>query len=605
MDKQLSAQAILAEVKSVQTNSSALRRKAESAIVFVATAVSLVSGIAGFVSAFQNPDKKNFILGLVLCAVLLLVVRIMRSRRRFAAHVPYIAAQQQIHLGEAFATRLAPRVRITPIGHLAARLLRTLDNIAWVLLVAGLTVSAGAIFILSAFGLYRAAQSELHMLDLIMLIGLVRPIRSAFAGITHLRRKKSGERQRVETFSKSFHYAVDSVHEYIDKLGHSTAGMLHASASAMNKASVGIATTASTVAVSVAVSGMGLASAHVAPQAVIATGEVIPLPPAVVEFTGPEGHDAALRGAVFYGCVGTLLDNGQHADAQCHAAVQQSDERCASWQGGELPPECANALSGVLPQVVDSMQSRAAGGEADELRPAEDAGGQQNDANTPAGTPPQDNQSDTTATRATPGPCVAQSQNKPCPPERVTEVSKLGERATLTPPSSDNRPLLDGTQGPPPPLDGTQGPLPPRDGTKGPQPPPLEGTQGPPPPPLEGTQGLPPPPLEGTPGPPPPPLEGTQGPPPPPLEGTQGPPPPPLEGTQGPPPPRPTDGLPPPRPTDVPPPQPTDGLPPPRPTDVPPPRPTDVPPPRPTDVPPPRPTGVPPPRPTDRPKPVR
>ena len=490
MDSYLSADAILAQVPQAHTKSAAGKRKFESAVVFVATIASLATGVIGFVDAYQQPGKQNFLLGLVGCAVVLLMVRFMQWRRRFAAHVPYIAAQTQVPIGSDFLDLLASRVIVSRMAHLFAWFVRKLDNLAWLLLVSTLSLSAGAVFVLSAFGLYTAFQNQLDVIDLVLLIGLVRPLRSAVSGIQRFRRQSTGSRQRVQTFSKSFHYAVESVHVYIDKLSQSTVGVLNASASAASKVSVGLATTASTVVVSVAVSGVGLASAHVAPQAVIATGEVIPLPPAVVQFAGPEGREAEIRGAVFYGCVGSLLDNAQPADEQCQTAVQQSNDSCLGWQGGALPPECANALSGVLPQVVDSMQSNGSGENVDGSRGKEGDPRNPTDPNRPPRDPQQQNQADSGAPGTKSGPCVAAPGSRPCPSENPAGQSG-GQ------PGQQPLPSQGGSPGGPPPPGRTPG-SPPPGGSDG-APPSEGGTPGSPPggsdgaPPSEGgTSGSPP-----------------------------------------------------------------------------------------------------------------
>ena len=604
MVDQLSVDAIVAQIPRAQASSAARKRKIQAAVVFIATAVSLVTGVVGFISAYQMPDKQNFVVGLLLCACLLLFVRVLRWRRTFTAVVPYIPAQNEIEIGDSFATRLAPRVRVSPTARRVAAMLRRLDTVAWGVLVSALVLSAGAIFVLSAFGLFNALQNELRVIDLIMVIGMVRPFRSIVTGISRIRKQDAATRRRAQTFSKSFYYAVESFHLYVDKLSQSTAGVLQASSSAANKLSVGLATTASTVAVSVAVSGMGLASAQVAPQAIIATGEVIPLPPVVVEFTGPEGREATIRGAVFYGCVGTLIDAAQPVDAQCQTAVQQASDACATWDGGALPPECANALSEVPPAVMQSIESTVP---VQQDPPPDKSDGAPNNADTPPKSAPnllqgvettqvpaRVKQVSTAVPTQTQAPCDAAAEGRPCPQERAPENPAQDDRGQNAPP-----PPLDGTPGRPPRSEGTPDGPPPLDGTPG-QPPRPEGTPDGPQP-LDGTPGRPPRP-EGTPDGPPP-LDGTPGPIQPP-EGTPGAPPPPLDGTPDQPPrPEGTPGGPPPRVTDVPRPEGTPGGPPPRATDIPQPRATDVPPPRATDVPPPRATDVPPPRATDVPPP--
>ena len=203
MDSYLSADAILAQVPQAHTKSAAGKRKFESAVVFLATIASLATGVIGFIDAYQQPGKQNFLLGLGGCAVVLLLVRFMQWRRRFATHVPYIAAQTQVPIGSDFLDLLAARVIVSRIAHLFARFVRKLDNLAWLLLVSALSLSAGAVFVLSAFGLYKAYQNQLDVIDFVLLIGLVRPLRSAVSGIQRFRRQSTGSRQRVQTFSKS------------------------------------------------------------------------------------------------------------------------------------------------------------------------------------------------------------------------------------------------------------------------------------------------------------------------------------------------------------------------------------------------------------------
>jgi cell division protein FtsX len=69
------------------------------------------------------------------------------------------------------------------------RCVRIIDNIGWVLLAMVLTLAAGAVFVFSAFGLYEAIRTEVSILDVVMIIGLVRPLNSTLNGLKKLKQK--------------------------------------------------------------------------------------------------------------------------------------------------------------------------------------------------------------------------------------------------------------------------------------------------------------------------------------------------------------------------------------------------------------------------------
>ncbi|MCX6015806.1 MAG: hypothetical protein NT020_09515, partial [Chloroflexales bacterium] len=348
-----------------------------------------------------------------------------------------------------------------------------------------------------------------------------------FNGLKKLQQKKIGTRRRVGTFSKSLHYVIKSVNHFIQRLHLSTAEIVRTSTAAVSHVGGSIATTASTVALSVTVSGMGLASAQVAPSAVIATGQVIPLPPVIANMAGPAGHDVAVRGAVFYGCMGNILDGNQHsADENCQQAVQQANDSCAGWQGGPLPQECAQAINQVLPQAVERIESTLPQPHLDGLNGNKTMPPDGPNGNNPH--PPDTNglspinQSPLNGTPQPLGPnqlgnippnggsasCVAQGPNTQCPPVQSTPNPAPNNNSYPSPPNPNDPNLTpgpnlppDGQQNQPPPqVTGVpqQGDAPPPPATDAPPPPPATDA----PPPLQATDAPPPP--QATDAPPPP-----------------------------------------------------------------------------------------------------
>jgi hypothetical protein len=541
VDNKISVDLLLAQLPHAPVQSAILKRKAQWWVFLVAAGISFVTGLMGFIEAFQQPDKQLVAGVLLAIVIVLLAIRMFRAKRRRHKHITHVPPHAAIVIVQQLSQQLTTQSRLSARQIMIGRSVRVIDNIAWVLLAVVLTIGAGAIFVLSAFGLYEAIRTELSIFDVVLLIGLVRPLSAVRSGVKNWLLKSAGARRRINTLSESLHYVIESANQFIEKLGESTTEVLRASTTAVSRVGGSMATTASTVALSVTVSGMGLASAHVAPSAVIATGQVIPLPPVIANMAGPAGHEVAMRGAVFYGCMGNILDSNQHtANEDCQQAVQQANDSCAGWQGGPLPPECAQAITQVLPQAVENIQSTLPpppvdGANSGNPPPADPNRSLPNNQPPPLnGTPqPQDpNQPGNPPPNGAQAPCVAQDPNTQCAPPQSTANPAQNNNNGYPAPANPNDP---------------------------------KGTPGP----------------NLTPG-------GQQNPPP--------------QTTNVAPPPQ-TTNVPPPQTTNVPPPQ-TTNVPPPQTTNVPPPQTTNVPPPQTTNVPPPQATSAPAPQATAKPQPT-
>jgi hypothetical protein len=452
----MTVDALLAQIPHASAQSAILKRKAQWWVFLVAAGISFITGLMGFIEAFQQPDKQ-LVAGVLLAIVIaLLAIRIIRTRRRRTRHIVHVIPHMSIIIAPTLARQLTPQSRLSDRQKLIGRSIRIIDNIAWVLLAVVLTIGAAAIFVLSAFGLYEAIRTELSIFDVVLFIGLVRPLSAVRSGIKNWLLKSAGARRRINTLSESLHYVIESANHFIEKLSESTTEVLRASTTAVSRVGGSMATTASAVALSVTVSGMGLASAHVAPSAVIATGQVIPLPPVIANMAGPAGREVAMRGAVFYGCMGNILDSNQHtANEDCQQAVQQANDSCAGWQGGPLPPECAQAINQVLPQAVERIE-----GTVPQPPPVDGVNGNPPpaDPNQPLpnnqppllnGTPqPQDpNQPGNPPPNRAQAPCVAQGANTQCPPVQSTANPVANNNNGYPqPPANPNDPQ--GTPGP-------------------------------------------------------------------------------------------------------------------------------------------------------------
>ncbi len=503
MDKQITVDALLAQLPQASGQSSIWKRKAQSSIFLVATGISFATAIVGFVDAFQHPEKQIVAIGLLAVVIVILVIQLIRANivRRKQHQIVHITPITSIMIDAQLQQQLTDQSQLSARQIWFRRCARIIDNIGWVLLAIVLTTTAGAVFIFSVFGLYEAIRTEVSIFDVVLLIGLVRPLHSTFNGIKKLQQKRIGTRRRIGTLSKSLHYGIESVNHFIERLHLSTSEVIRSSTAVVSHVGGSIATTVSTVALSVTVSGMGLASAHVAPSAVIATGEVIPLPPVIANMTGPAGHDVAVRGAVFYGCIGNILDSDQPANKNCQQAVQQANDSCAGWQGGPLPPECAQAINQVVPQAVERIEATVPRPPADGTNggnppPADPNRLFPNNQPPLHGTPqPQDpNQPGKPQPNGAQAPCVAQDTNPPCPPVQST-ANPAANNNGYPPPPNPNAPQ--GTPMPNLTPARQPGDAPPPPQEMGTQPPQATGAPAaPPPPPPQATDApaAPPPP---------------------------------------------------------------------------------------------------------------
>ena len=513
MDKHITVAAVLDQLPQASAPSSIWKRKARSWVFLIATVISFVTAVFGFVDAFQHPEKQIFAIGLLAVVIVILVIQLIRANivRRKQHQIVHITPITSIMIDAELQQQLTHQSPLSARQIWVRRCVRIIDNIGWVLLAMVLTLAAGAVFVFSLFGLYEAIRTEVSIFDVVMIIGLVRPLNSTLNGIKKLQQKTIGTRRRIGTFSKSLHYMIESVNHFIQRLHLSTAEIVRTSTAAVSHVGGSIATTASTVALSVTVSGMGLASAQVAPSAVIATGQVIPLPPVIANVAGPAGHDVAVRGAVFYGCMGNILDgNQQSADENCQQAVQQANDSCAGWQGGPLPPECAQAINQVLPQAVERIEGTVPQPPADGTNggnppPADPNRSLPNNQPPLNGTPqPQDpNQPGKPQPNGAQAPCVAQDPNTQCPPMQST-ANPAANNNGYPPPPNPNAPQ--GTPMPNLTPARQPGDAPPPPQEMGTQPPRATGApDAPPPPQATGAPDAPPPPqATGAPDAPPP-----------------------------------------------------------------------------------------------------
>ena len=545
MDNHITSEALLAQLPHVSAQSSLWKRKAQSWIFLMATVISFVTAIFGFVDAFQHPEKQIIAGGMLAVVIVIVAIQLIRATimRRKQHQIVHITPITSIMIDAQLQQQLTQHAQLSARQIWFRRCVRVIDNIGWVLLATVLTLAAGAVFVFSLFGLYESIRTEVSIFDVVLIMGLVRPLNSTLKGIKKLQQKEIGTRRRIGTFSKSLHYVIESVNHFIARLHLSTAEALRTGTAVVSHVGGNIATTATTVALSVTVSGIGLASAQVAPSAVIATGQVIPLPPVIANMTGPAGHDVAVRGAVFYGCMGNILDGNQPANENCQQAVQQANDDCAGWQGGPLPPACAQAINQVLPQAVERIEAPVpqppVEGSNGENPPPTDANRSLPNSQPPLnGTPqPQDpNQPGNPPPNGAQAPCVAQGPNTQCPPMQST-ADPAGNNNGYPPPPNPNAP-----QGTPMP-----NLTPARQPGDAPPPPQEMGTQSPR---ATGAPDVPPPPqATGAPDAPPPAPDA-----PPPAPDAPPPPPPAPQATSAPPPPQATDA-PAPQATDAPAPQ--------------------------------------------------
>lgn len=107
-------------------------------------------------------------------------------------------------------------------------------------------------------------------------MGLVGPFNSVRSGIAKWRNRRKGARQRVNTLSETVRNAVGALNNFWNSVSESTAGVVR---TGLTTVSSSVAATATSVAIGITITGVGLAAVSVTPNAVIATGRVVPIPP--------------------------------------------------------------------------------------------------------------------------------------------------------------------------------------------------------------------------------------------------------------------------------------------------------------------------------------
>ena len=366
MDNHVSVDELVSHVATVPSQSAVVTRRMQWWALFAVAVVSFVTGIAGFVDALRQADTQLIAVVLLGVVGIIVVVRMVLARRV----VPVSAWQptSQLNVDSTWYQQVMHQAQLTVWQIWLGKSVRLLDYLAWVLLAIILVLSASTIFIFSAFGLYEGIRTGIDILDVVLVMGLVGPFTSIRSGIAKWRSRRKGARQRVNTLSETVRNAVGALNNLWSSVSESTAGVIR---NGLTSVGSSVATTATTVAVGVTVTGLGLAAVSVAPMAVIATGRVVPIPPVVASIAGAEGRAVGLRGAIIYGCMDDIVaGNEDHSDSACQAAVHQIGGVCATWDGQHMPPACEQQIFQLLPEIQAIINN--------------------NDRNTPHNSPPSD-----------------------------------------------------------------------------------------------------------------------------------------------------------------------------------------------------------------------
>ena len=153
MDKQITVDALLAQLPQASAQSSIWKRKAQSSIFLIATVISFVTAIFGFVDAFQHPEKQIIAIGLLAVVMVILAIQLIRANivRRKQLQIVHITPITSIMIDAQLQQQLTHQSPLSTRQIWIRRCVRIIDNIGWVLLAMVLTLAAGAVFVFSLF----------------------------------------------------------------------------------------------------------------------------------------------------------------------------------------------------------------------------------------------------------------------------------------------------------------------------------------------------------------------------------------------------------------------------------------------------------------------
>jgi len=347
VDNQLSVAHVIDQLPATPIPRARVVRRVRWWALLAVAVVSFVTGVAGFVDAFQKADTQIIAAGLLLLVILGFTVRVLVKRRK---PLPItLDLRVQLSLEPTTYQQLLAQAQVSHRQIWVGRVVRLLDYSAWVVLAIVLMLSAATVFLFSAFGLYDGVRTGIDIFDVVLVMGLVGPYNSVRSGLAKWRARRNGARQRVNTLSETVRNALGALNNFWNSASESTAGVVR---TGLTTVSSSVASTATSVAIGITITGVGLAAVSVTPNAVIATGRVVPLPPVVASIAGPAGRDVGVRGAIIYGCMDDIVAGSEgNADQSCQAAVHQVGSVCDKWDGHNMPTACEQQIFTLLPEI--------------------------------------------------------------------------------------------------------------------------------------------------------------------------------------------------------------------------------------------------------------
>jgi len=347
VDDQVLVDALVSHVATLPPQSAVVTRRMQWWALCAVAVVSFVTGIAGFVDALRQADTQLIAVVLLGLVGFVVVVRMILARR--VVTVSTWQPKSQLNVDSTWYQQVVQQSQLAVWQIWLGKGVRLLDYLAWVLLAIILVLSASTIFVFSAFGLYEGIRTGVDILDVVLVMGLVGPFNSVRSGIAKWRNRRNGSRQRVNTLSETVRNAVGALNNFWNSVSESTAGVVR---TGLTTVSSSVAATATSVAIGITITGVGLAAVSVTPNAVIATGRVVPIPPIVASIAGPAGRDVGVRGAIIYGCMDDIVAGAKgNADQSCQSAVHQVGSVCDKWDGHNMPVACEQQIFTLLPEI--------------------------------------------------------------------------------------------------------------------------------------------------------------------------------------------------------------------------------------------------------------
>jgi hypothetical protein len=354
--------ALLAQVQALSVRVQKPFRTARWWLFFAVAVVSMVTGILGGVSALQRVDTQPIALGILLCALTVVVLRIL-LRRKGAAVTPLWHPHRSLALPPTASARVVATAHV-PQWHIwMSRWVRYVDFLLWVLMAGVLVCAASVLCVFSLFGLWDGLQSGVDISDVVLVMGVVGPVLSVRSGVSRWQARHQGSRQRMQSCMETLRNALAALNNAFRMVRETTTTVARVGANTMASGVVAVTTTA---AMTAAVAGVGYVAFDTAPRAIIATGKVVPLPMEVALLAGESGVEVGLRGTIVLSCMNDFIDaDSDGADMACQQAVRQVDESCATWDGREMPPSCEQRIVQLMPEIKNmvSHESPAVGPE--------------------------------------------------------------------------------------------------------------------------------------------------------------------------------------------------------------------------------------------------